>query len=424
MSQFEKGQDPEAELPALFELLDRNCWTGKKRGQTSSSGCSRQVVKNCRSDRWPRSWTRDDIHTMAPFRILVVDDSAVVRRVLSDTLSVDPDLEVVGSASDGKIALSKFAELHPDLITLDVEMPVMNGIETLVEIRKVDQRIPVIMFSTLTEGGAAATMEAFSLGASDYATKPSNAVSPAAVIENIRLELIPKIKALCGRAVRRATRGLPVPTPSRLTRAPVLGRRIEIVAIGTSTGGPNALLDVLPRIPKDFPVPIVLVQHMPPIFTLRLAERLTSRSQIHVLEGSAGTILKPGHAWLAPGNFHMTVKKGGTEKRLEINQEPPENSCRPAVDVLFRSVAEAYGPNVLAVVMTGMGADGTIGAQCIRQAGGEVIIQDEASSVVWGMPGSVHAAGQADAVYPLDQLAAEITERVFKRRALRAGSSV
>jgi two-component system chemotaxis response regulator CheB len=205
---------------------------------------------------------------------------------------------------------------------------------------------------------------------------------------------------------------------------PVLGRRVDIVAIGTSTGGPNALLDVLPRIPKDFPVPIVLVQHMPPIFTLRLAERLASRSQIQVKEGSAGTALQPGHAWIAPGNFHMTVKSDATTRHLELNQSAPENSCRPAVDVLFRSVAEAYGPNVLAVVMTGMGADGMIGAQRIRQAGGEVIIQDEASSVVWGMPGSVHAAGLADAVYPLDQLAAEITQRAFKRRVSHVSSGV
>jgi two-component system chemotaxis response regulator CheB len=194
-------------------------------------------------------------------------------------------------------------------------------------------------------------------------------------------------------------------------------QRIEIVAIGTSTGGPNALGEVLPRIPKDFPVPIVVVQHMPPIFTRMLAERLASNSAISVEEGSAGVILTPGHSWIAPGNFHMTVANAGVQWRLDINQDPPEHSCRPAVDVLFRSVAAVGRSHVLAVVMTGMGSDGVLGAQCIREAGGEVIIQDEASAVVWGMPGLVQAAGQADAVYPLDQLGAQITLRVLESRA-------
>jgi len=174
---------------------------------------------------------------------------------------------------------------------------------------------------------------------------------------------------------------------------------------------------VLPRIPKDFPVPIVLVQHMPPIFTRLLAERLGSHSAIPIHEGSAGIVLSPGQAWIAPGNFHMTVKRTAAGSRLELNQDAPENSCRPAVDVLFRSVAEVYGESVLGVVMTGMGSDGVHGAQRIRERGGEVIIQDEASSVVWGMPGLVHAAGQADAVYPLEQLSQEITRRVVESRS-------
>lgn len=373
---------------------------------------------------------------MAPFRILVVDDSVVIRKLLCETLSADHELEVVGTAPNGNIALAKFSRLLPDLITLDVEMPVLNGLETLAAIRRLDQKIPVIMFSTVTDHGAAATVEALLLGASDYANKPSGSGSMAGAIEVMRSELIPKIKALCRRAVMSSalsqqTRrsllsnapSLPAPPRSPKPVPTPFSRTIEIVAIGTSTGGPNALMEVVPRIPKDFPVPIVLVQHMPPIFTLRLAERLASRSEIKVAEGIDGTILSPGNAWIAPGNFHMTVKRSGTEIRLEMNQLPPENSCRPAVDVLFRSVAKAYRANVLAVVMTGMGSDGVIGAQSIRQAGGEVIIQDEASSVVWGMPGAVHGAGQADAVYALDQLAAEITHRVLRRRA-HADSSV
>jgi two-component system chemotaxis response regulator CheB len=352
---------------------------------------------------------------MAPIRILVVDDSIVIRKLLSDTLTRDPALQVVGTAGDGRIALAKIPLLNPNLVTLDIEMPVMNGLETLAAIRKLYPKLPVIMFSTLTERGAAATLDALSLGASDYATKPSNTGSFDAAVESIERDLVPKIKALCG-----APRPLSLPPPRTPVRRPTpAGRRIEIVAIGASTGGPNALTELLPRFPADFPVPIVVVQHMPPVFTRLLAERLAKHSAIAVAEGSAGAVLAPGQAWIAPGNYHMTVNHAGVDHRLNLNQAPPENSCRPAVDVLFRSVAAVYRASVLGVVMTGMGSDGTRGAQHIRDAGGEVIIQDEASSVVWGMPGLVHAAGLEDASYPLDQLATEITRRVFNSRAPR-----
>ncbi len=355
---------------------------------------------------------------MAPIRILVVDDSVVFRKLLTDTLSGDPELEVVGSASDGRIALAKISQLKPHLVTLDVEMPVMDGLETLVELRKLYPKLPVIMFSTLTERGASATLDALSLGASDYVAKPRNLGSALMSIEAIRAELIPKIKALCQNGSPKLKS--PPPHPAGRVQAPS-NRRIEIVAIGTSTGGPNALAEVLPRIPKDFPVPIVVVQHMPPIFTRLLAERLASRSEIPVQEGTAGVVLAPGRSWIAPGNFHMTVARAGVNWCLDLNQNPPEHSCRPAVDVLFRSVAAAFRANALGVVMTGMGSDGVLGSKHIREAGGEVIIQDEASAVVWGMPGLVYAAGHADAVFPLDQLAPEITRRVLKNRVLHAG---
>lgn len=356
---------------------------------------------------------------MAQIRILVVDDSVVIRKLLCDTLAKDPELEIAGSASNGRIALAKMSQLKPDLVTLDVEMPVLDGLETLAEMRKLRLTMPVIMFSTLTERGGAATLEALSLGASDYATKPSNTGNPAVAIDRIREELVPKIKALCRKPAKLVTPRPPVRSPAKLRPT---NRRIEIVALGTSTGGPNALAEVLPRIPRDFPVPIVVVQHMPPIFTRLLAERLASRSAIPVGEGSTGLVLSPGRAWIAPGNFHMTVSRAGLTSRLDLNQNPPENSCRPAVDVLFRSVAVAYQANVLGVVMTGMGGDGTLGSQSIRDAGGEIIIQDEASSVVWGMPGLIYSQGLADGVYPIDCLAAEITRRVLNSRSASAAT--
>ena len=352
---------------------------------------------------------------MASIRILIVDDSVVIRKLLSDTLAGEKAFEVVGTASDGHIALSKIAVLKPELITLDIEMPVMDGLQTLTALRKLYPKLPVIMFSTLTERGAAATLDALSLGASDYATKPSNTGSPEAAMARIRAELIPKIKALCS-MVPLKLMPLPGTRPPPKVRIRSTPPRIEVVAIGTSTGGPNALAEVLPRIPQDFPVPIVVVQHMPPIFTRLLAERLAMRSVISVHEGTAGDQLCAGSAWIAPGNFHMRVIRSGVHQSLSMDQAPPENSCRPAVDVLFRSVAAVFGAGVLGVVMTGMGADGVVGAQAIRDAGGEVIIQDEATSVVWGMPGLVFASGLAEGTYPVDCLAAEITRRVLQSR--------
>jgi len=352
---------------------------------------------------------------MSPIRILVVDDSIVIRRLLSDTLSEDPALEVVGMAGNGRIALAKISLLKPDLITLDIEMPVMDGLETLVEIRKLYPRLPVIMFSTLTERGAAATLDALALGASDYATKPSDTGSGRAV-ERIRTELIRKIKALSGVGLLKFP-PLPAFLPAVKARL-VSNPPIEIVAIGTSTGGPNALALLIPQFPADFPVPIVVVQHMPPLFTRLLAERLNALARLEVGEGRAGEKLRRGQVWIAPGDEHMTVARKGTEFVLGINHDPQENSCRPAVDVLFRSVAQAYGANVLAVVLTGMGADGTHGSSCIREAGGEVIVQDEASSVVWGMPGSVVAASLADRIYPLGGIAPEVVRRVSMRRGM------
>lgn len=356
---------------------------------------------------------------MLPVRVLIVDDSVVVRKLLCEALATSVEVNVVGTASSGAIALAKIPQLNPDVITLDIEMPGMNGIQTLVEIRKLYPKLPVIMFSTLTEQGAAITLEALSLGASDYATKPTNSGSLAGAMEQVRQDLVVKIIGLVDRGLanRGSSHAVSAPTVSTFKRKPG-GQRIDILAIGTSTGGPNALGEVIPHLPEDFPVPVVVVQHMPPVFTRLLAERLNSSSALSVREAETGRLLERGQVWIAPGNYHLTLARKGTAVILKLNQEPPENSCRPAVDVLFRSVAQVYGPNVLAVVMTGMGSDGARGALHIRESGGGIVVQDEASSVVWGMPGAVVRAGAADRICPLLEISHEIVRRVTASRAL------
>jgi two-component system chemotaxis response regulator CheB len=357
---------------------------------------------------------------MPPIRVLVVDDSVVIRKVLSDVLASDPAVEVAGTASDGRLALAKIGQLKPDLITLDVEMPNMSGLETIKEIRKLHPRLPIIMFSTLTERGASTTLDALAIGASDYVTKPSNTGSLDVTMLRIKEDLLPKIKALCVRGFSdKKPMFPPAQPPQHIAVAERSKAHIEIVAIGTSTGGPNALAEVIPSIPADFPVPIVIVQHMPPLFTRLLAERLDKASAISVREGEPGKKIEPGHAWIAPGDYHMTLERRAAGVHLSMNQAAPENSCRPAVDVLFRSVAATFGANTLAVVLTGMGSDGVLGSQAIRERGGRVYVQDEATSVVWGMPGQTAAAGFADNIYPLRSMALEIDRQV---RASRQGS--
>jgi two-component system chemotaxis response regulator CheB len=348
---------------------------------------------------------------MPPVRVLIVDDSVVVRKLLSEAIAASPEVQLAGTASNGAIALAKIPQLNPDVITLDIEMPGLNGIETLTEIRKLYPKLPVIMFSTLTEQGAAVTLEALSLGASDYMTKPTNSASLVSAMGQVRRELVAKIVSLAKRN-REHQHVAALPAEKRRPGA----NPIEILAIGTSTGGPNALAEVIPQLPADFAVPVVIVQHMPRLFTRLLAERLDSKSALAVHEGQAGMALKAGHVWIAPGDYHMKVARKGLSTVLEVNQDPPENSCRPAVDVLFRSVAQTYGSNVLAVVMTGMGSDGARGAAHIREAGGEIIVQDEASSVVWGMPGAVLGSGGADVICPLPDISKQVIRKVEASR--------
>ena len=341
---------------------------------------------------------------------MVVDDSVVVRKIVTDVLSADPLVTVVGTAANGRLAVAKLEQLKPDLVTMDIEMPEMNGIEAVRAIRATRNRVPIIMFSTLTERGASATLDALSSGANDYVTKPANVGSVAQSMESVRQQLIPKIKALTGRpqtsgpAVAAAA-PVAVRPPVARTRA---AKEPAVLVIGSSTGGPEALTKVLPLLPASLPVPVLLVQHMPPVFTRQFAARLDRLCALTVVEAVDGAPLVPGTVHIAPGDFHLTVGRSGASRRTALNQGQPENFCRPAVDVLFRSAVAAYDGAVLGVVLTGMGSDGRVGAGQIREAGGTVVAQDQATSVVWGMPGAVTQAGFADEVVPLTRVAEAI----------------
>jgi two-component system, chemotaxis family, protein-glutamate methylesterase/glutaminase len=355
------------------------------------------------------------------YRVLVVDDSVVMRGIVRHCLESDPEIEVVGVAANGNIALAMVEQYAVDTITLDLEMPEMNGLQTLRALRARGIHIPVILFSTLTEHGALATLDALAAGADDYVAKPTNAGNMQESLSRISLEVIPKIKALCWKARNSAS---PLAPAAASPLAGAAETRIEAVAIGTSTGGPNALAEVLGHIPADFPVPILIVQHMPPTFTRFLAERLTASSSLLVREATPAARIEAGQAWIAPGDFHMNLRREDSAIRLAVFRALPENSCRPSVDVLFRSVAEVYGRTALAVVMTGMGQDGLRGCEHIKEAGGQILVQDEATSVVWGMPGFVARAGLADSVLPLGDIAHEILRRVCRGRGALPGASL
>ena len=351
---------------------------------------------------------------MAKARVLVVDDSVVMRRMISDVIESDDDLTVAGVAANGKIALQMIPQVNPDLITLDVEMPEMNGIETLRNIRKDYPKLPVIMFSLMTEKGAVTTLEALALGASDYTTKPAGRDFQAAQ-DCIREELLPKIRVHCRHVIgHQNLKGLvslgAVPDCNVGSREK--SHPVDVLAIGTSTGGPNALVEFFGQLPKGFPLPIVIVQHMPPVFTKMLAERLTRGSAVECFEAEEGMEIEAGKAYIAPGGHHFEIARKEARIVAHITDAPPENSCRPAADVLFRSVVSIYGRRTFAVVMTGMGMDGYRGCELVHDQGGVIYVQDEATSVVWGMPGYIANAGLADKILPIESLAAEVSRHV------------
>lgn len=355
-------------------------------------------------------------------RVLVVDDSVVIRRLVTQALGADPTIEVVGVAANGRLALGKVEQLAPDLVTMDIEMPELDGISTVRALRAAGHRMPVIMFSTLTERGAAATLEALAAGATDYVAKPSGVGGLQEGLRRVAEELVPKIHALVP-GHRRSER----PVPARATtttatataataapagRGPVRLRTVtprttpvRAVVLGSSTGGPAALAELVGGLTEAPPVPVAVVQHMPAVFTRQLAERLDRIGPATVVEATDGAALLPGHVYVAPGGRHLLVaaERGGLRARL--TDTPPVNYSRPSVDVLFRSAVAALGGELLAVVLTGMGADGAAGSGQVADAGGTVLVQDETTSVVWGMPGATATAGHAHAVLPLPEIA-------------------
>lgn len=329
-------------------------------------------------------------------------------------LASDSAITVVGNAENGQVALDLFDEVHPDVILLDIEMPTMDGIAFLRELRRRKHFTPVLVFSSLSQRGALVTIEALAAGASDYVTKPSTSGTNGDLPRELRAVLIEKIHALAARSPRFRLSGLlPPPPAARPTLAPATQRRIEVIAIGVSTGGPMALSEIVSSLPASLTVPIVVVQHMPRLFTEQLATCLQARTSLNVQEATHHTQLMSACVYIAPGGQHMRIRRDAAgAPRVQLSDEPPVRSCRPSVDLMFESVATVFGPRALGVVLTGMGSDGLAGAQAMRAAGGEIYAQDEATSVVWGMPGEVVRAGIASKVIAITDMATELTRRV------------
>lgn len=344
---------------------------------------------------------------MKPFRVLVVDASRATRALLSAVLLAEGDMEVVGSAGTGTAALAALSKCNPTVVMLDVEMADMKGLDLLAEIRRRAPKLPVVVFSALTVKAGPITLDVLGRGATDYVTKPAADAGDEAMADHIRKELVGKLRGLGRRASAEILAPeLRAPRPTG-ARSPV-----QVLAVGSSTGGPNALAQIFRSLLVPLTVPVLIVQHMPPVFTRLLAERLSEVSPMPFREAQHGDVLQPGEGLVAPGGFHMRLERASGRTSVTLDQAAPENSCRPAVDVLFRAVAAVYGAHALALVLTGMGRDGLRGAEELRRRGAQILAQDEATSVVWGMPGYVTRAALADATLPLPRLAPEIVRRL------------
>lgn len=352
---------------------------------------------------------------MSPVRVLVVDDSALMRKLIPQILRTDPSIEVVGTAMDGKFGLRKLEELNPQVVTLDLDMPGMSGIEMLKEITR-SRRVPVIVVSSHSTQGAAVTLQALALGAFDFVAKPADV---SARMPEIADELIRKIKAAALSRGAHLKPILDIRPQSRNGQAPKLGPS-RIVAVGVSTGGPHALQVMLPQFPADFPGSIVVVQHMPEGFTEMFARRLDEMCAIRVKEAQSGDLLLAGRALICPGSRHIKVKRLPLGDVVVLNEEPRVNGHRPSADVLFKSLAEEFGPKGIAVLMTGMGEDGALGMGTVKAAGGLTIAQSEESCVVYGMPKAAIEQGFAQRVVSLDLLATTLQAQCGPEQQLTA----
>ena len=353
-----------------------------------------------------------------PIKVLIVDDSAMVRQLLTEMISADPAFEVVGSAADPLVARDKIKQLNPDVLTLDVEMPRMDGLTFLENLMRL-RPLPVLMVSSLTERGAEVTLQALELGAVDFVTKPKIDVK-SGLIENAD-ELRSKLKAVArakvfAKSPRAANTAAASSAP---TKRRIFGTTEKIIAIASSTGGTEAVKEVLMQMPADAPA-IVIAQHIPAMFSRPFAERMNRCSAMTVFEAADGQQIVPGHVYIAPGGRHLTVVKSGARYICRLNDEAPECFQRPSCNVLFRSVSEWVGPNAVGAVLTGMGEDGARGLLAMRQAGAHTLVQDEATSVVWGMPGAAHKIGAAELVLPLQRIADQLLKFAAGAAAQRA----
>jgi len=349
-----------------------------------------------------------------PIRVLIVDDSAVIRGALGRIVDAESDMTVVTTAPNGRVALDALKHTKIDVVLLDVEMPEMDGLTALPLILAQYPGTRVIMASSLTQKGAEVTMTALAMGASDYIAKPA-ARTGSATLAAVSLEIASKVRAI-GRAARGHRPNPSIARPPMPARTELLAARSEgdtprILAIAASTGGPNALAEVLSALPKDFALPILITQHMPAVFTLLLAQRLERDTGRVCVEAQDGDRITPKCTYVAPGDYHMIVQTNEGLPYVRLTKTDPENYCRPSADPMLRSIASIYGASTMTVVLTGMGEDGMRGCREIQQRGGQILVQDEATSVVWGMPGAVANAGLASAVLPLPQIGPAILAR-------------
>ncbi|MCF6215631.1 MAG: chemotaxis response regulator protein-glutamate methylesterase [Emcibacter sp.] len=371
---------------------------------------------------------KDQKSRSGQYRVMIVDDSAVIRGLMSKWLGEDPAIEIVGTAGNGEMALLSMSRYDPEVIILDIEMPVMDGLTALPKIFQINPKVKVVMASTLTKRNAEISMKALSLGASDYVSKPDSNREVASSL-SFQEELISKVISIAAANRLRNNGTVYIGEKSSLIDkqfTPTMkmskaidtrrfsGNKISILAIGSSTGGPQALLDVLKDLGK-VNVPIVITQHMPETFTKILANHLSQSTMLDCKEAEDGDILENGKVYLAPGGYHMKVVEKKGRKIIALNQEPAENFCRPSVEPMFRSLIDTYGSGVFAVILTGMGHDGLEASGKLVEAGGTLIAQDEETSVVWGMPGAVSRAGLCSGIYPLNQIGSKIKEKLVGR---------